>query len=87
MSYQIIGIAVIAVVFVIIKFLSATDTPKIKGIPEIPGIPILGNLLQLGTDHARVTGRWASKYGPVFQTRLGNRVRSPNVQLRPDPAS
>jgi hypothetical protein len=22
-----------------------------------------------------VAQRWASKYGPVFQTRLGNRVR------------
>jgi phenylacetate 2-hydroxylase len=76
MSYQIIAFAALAVAFVIIKILNATDVPKIKGLPEIPGVPIFGNLLQLGVDHARVTGRWASKYGPVFQTRLGNRVKA-----------
>lgn len=76
MAYQVLGIAVLAVVFVVLKALSATDTPKIKGVPEIPGVPIFGNLLQLGVDHARVARKWASKYGPVFQARLGNRVCS-----------
>lgn len=74
MAYQILGIAIIAAVFVVLKILNATDTPKVKGIPEIPGIPLFGNLLQLGVDHARVAKKWASKYGPVFQARLGNRV-------------
>ncbi|RFU81720.1 phenylacetate 2-hydroxylase [Trichoderma arundinaceum] len=73
MAYQILGIAIIATVFVVLRVLSATDTPKVKGVPEIPGIPIFGNLLQLGVDHARVARKWASKYGPVFQARLGNR--------------
>lgn len=77
MSYQIIGIAVLAVIVALIKLLSTTDVPKIKGIPEIPGVPIFGNLIQLGTDHARVTAKWAKKYGPVFQTRLGNKVWLP----------
>lgn len=76
MAYQILGIAIIAAVFVVLKILNATDTPKVKGIPEIPGIPVFGNLLQLGVDHARVAKKWASKYGPVFQARLGNRVCS-----------
>lgn len=74
MSYQLLGFAVLAAIYALIKFFNATDVPKIKGLPEIPGIPIFGNLIQLGTDHARVTARWAKKYGPVFQTRLGNRV-------------
>jgi phenylacetate 2-hydroxylase len=57
-----------------IRYLNRTDTPKIKNLPEIPGVPLFGNLLQLGQDHARVTGEWAKKHGwPVFQTRLGNR--------------
>ncbi|TFB01791.1 Phenylacetate 2-hydroxylase [Trichoderma ghanense] len=73
MAYQILGIAVIAAVFVVLKILNATDTPKVKGIPEIPGVPLFGNLLQLGADHARVAKSWAAKYGPVFQARLGNR--------------
>lgn len=75
MSYQVLGLAVVAAVYALIRFLSATDVPKIKGLPEIPGVPVFGNLLQLGIDHARVTQRWARKYGPVFQTRLGTKVR------------
>lgn len=61
------------------RYLNSTDTPKIKGLPEIPGVPLFGNLLQLGTEHARVTAEWAKKYGPVFQTRLGNRVSSRTI--------
>ncbi|KAK6076315.1 phenylacetate 2-hydroxylase [Seiridium cupressi] len=73
MSYQLLGFTVIAAIYALIRFLNATDVPKIKGLPEIPGVPVFGNLIQLGTDHARVAGKWAAKYGPVFQTRLGNR--------------
>ncbi|CAH0039858.1 unnamed protein product [Clonostachys solani] len=73
MSYQVIGIAVVAVLFLLVRLLNTTDIPKIKGLPEIPGLPILGNLWHLGTDHARVAQKWAQKYGPVFQTRLGNK--------------
>ncbi|KND91804.1 Phenylacetate 2-hydroxylase [Tolypocladium ophioglossoides CBS 100239] len=73
MSYQVLGIAIVAAFYALIRFLSATDVPKIKGLPEIPGVPIFGNLLQLGIDHARVTQKWARKYGPVFQTRLGTK--------------
>ncbi|KAH8884051.1 cytochrome P450 [Thozetella sp. PMI_491] len=73
MSYQIALAGSIVAIYLLIRFLNATDVPKIGRLPEIPGIPIFGNLIQLGTDHARVAQRWAAKYGPVFQTRLGNR--------------
>lgn len=64
----------LSVVFLLVKLANRTDQPKIKGLPEVPGVPIFGNLLQLGSDHARVTGAWAKKFNwPVFQTRLGNR--------------
>ena len=66
--------AVITIVYFIIRYLNRTDVPKIKGIPEIPGIPLFGNLLQLGDQHATVAGNWAKKYGPVFQVRMGNKV-------------
>ncbi|CEJ90633.1 Putative Cytochrome P450 phenylacetate 2-hydroxylase [[Torrubiella] hemipterigena] len=82
-SYEVLGIAALALVFVILRTLNATDVPKIKNLPEIPGIPIFGNLIQLGTDHARVARRWAAKYGPVFQTRLGNKGRLPLSVLAP----
>lgn len=60
--------------YFLVRYLNSTDQPKIKGLPEIPGVPLFGNLLQLGTDHARVAGAWARKHNwPVFQTRLGNR--------------
>lgn len=47
--------------------------PKIKGIPEIPGLPLLGSLVELGENHALVAQKWAKKYGPVFQVRMGNK--------------
>lgn len=51
-----------------------TDIPRIKGIPEIPGAPFFGNLLQLGQEHALNTLKLSKNYGPVFQARLGNKV-------------
>lgn len=75
MTYQTIGIAIAAVVFFFaVRYLNRTDTPKVKNLPEIPGVPLFGNLLQFGSNHARVAGNLAKRYGPVFQVRLGNRV-------------
>ncbi|RAL59184.1 hypothetical protein DID88_006639 [Monilinia fructigena] len=54
-------------------YLNRTDTPKIKNIPEIPGYPLFGSLLEFGVSHAKVAKRLAEKYGAVFQVRLGNR--------------
>lgn len=47
MSYQLMAAAAIAAIYLFLRFLDATDTPKIKNLPEIPGIPIFGNLIQL----------------------------------------
>ena len=74
MTHPILVAAALPVLYFLWKLLTATDVPRIKNLPEIPGVPVLGNLLQLGTEHARVAGAWARKYGPVFQARLGNRV-------------
>ena len=74
MVSPVIGAAVLAICFVLWKWANATDMPKIAGIPEIPGWPIIGSLAELGEVHARVAQRWAKKYGPVFQARLGNKV-------------
>lgn len=74
MGYQIVGLAVIAAVYILIKLLSKTDTPKIKGLPEVPGFPIFGSLLKFGSDHATAAFELSKKYGPVFQVKLGNRV-------------
>jgi phenylacetate 2-hydroxylase len=69
----VLGVAVL-VIFFAVRYLNSSDVPKIKNLPEIPGVPLFGNLLQLGTDHALVAQKWAKQYGPVFQTRLGNKV-------------
>jgi phenylacetate 2-hydroxylase len=74
MAYQVASLLLVAVIYTIIKYVNNTDTPKIKNIPEIPGVPLFGNLLQFGNSHAKVAGELAKKYGAVFQVRLGNRV-------------
>ncbi|RDL41847.1 uncharacterized protein BP5553_01826 [Venustampulla echinocandica] len=73
MSIQTTGLALIVAVYLIIRYLNRTDTCKIKNLPEVPGLPLFGNLLQFGNSHAKVAGDLAKKYGPVFQVRLGNR--------------
>jgi phenylacetate 2-hydroxylase len=72
-SPVVLGVAAL-VIFFVVRYLNSSDIPKIKNLPEIPGVPLFGNLLQLGTNHALVAQKWAKQYGSVFQTRLGNRV-------------
>ncbi|KIX94347.1 uncharacterized protein Z520_10057 [Fonsecaea multimorphosa CBS 102226] len=73
MAFQTVLLAAAVVAYLVVKYLNQTDIPKIKNLPEIPGVPLFGNLLQLGNSHARSCQKLAAKYGPVFQTRLGNR--------------
>ncbi|KAF4540578.1 Phenylacetate 2-hydroxylase protein [Lasiodiplodia theobromae] len=73
MSIQVATVAVVAAIYFLIRLLNRTDVPKIKGIPEIPGWPIFGSLIELGENHAKVAREWSKKYGPVFQVRMGNR--------------
>ncbi|KAK2760791.1 hypothetical protein FQN54_002029 [Arachnomyces sp. PD_36] len=63
----------IGVLFLAIKYFNQTDVPKIKNLPEIPGVPIFGNLIQLGEEHAKRAREWVQKYGEVFQVRMGNK--------------
>jgi hypothetical protein len=71
MSYFIVASAVLFAAFVLSQLLFKTEQARIEGIPEIPGWPIVGNLMQLGSDHAAVCMKWAEKYGPIFQVRYG----------------
>lgn len=64
---------ILSVLYVGLKLIDRTDIPKIKGLPEIPGWPIFGNLIELGDNHALAASKWAKKYGPVFQVRMGNK--------------
>jgi len=69
MSYIVAILGIFLAIFIVGQFLFKDEQRKIEGIPEIPGWPIVGNLLQLGSDHAAVCMKWANKYGPVFQVR------------------
>jgi hypothetical protein len=69
-------VLIAVVLFLLRRALYQTDTPYIKNLSQIPGWPLLGSLVQLGDTHAKTFGNWAKKYGPVFQVRLGNRVRT-----------
>lgn len=66
--------AAVSVLLVLIKLANKTDIPKIKGLSELPGVPVFGSLFLLGKHHARNCAKLAKSYGDVFQVRLGNRV-------------
>jgi phenylacetate 2-hydroxylase len=81
MTLPIIIAAALVITYLAYRVLFGTDIPKIKGIPEIPGQPLFGSLLELGNNHAKVAKGWAEKYGPVFQVRLGNKVCNKQTHL------
>ncbi|CAF0960268.1 unnamed protein product [Rotaria sordida] len=66
-------IGIIVIIWILFKILSSTDIPKINGLPEAPGWPIFGSLLQLGENHSLALSKLAKRLGPVFQIRLGNK--------------
>jgi phenylacetate 2-hydroxylase len=72
--FSLVILAVTVLFFCVISLLSRTDIPKIKGLPEIPGVPIFGNLLQFGSSHARKAYELSKSFGPVFQVRFGTKV-------------
>lgn len=79
MASHTILIALVAIGYLLLKYFNKTDVAKVKNLPEIPGVPMFGNLLQLGDSHAKRAAAWVKEYGPVFQVRLGNRVSSTSL--------
>uniref|UniRef100_A0A5B6ZUZ9 ent-kaurene monooxygenase n=1 Tax=Davidia involucrata TaxID=16924 RepID=A0A5B6ZUZ9_DAVIN len=48
---------------------SANDLPPL---PEVPGLPVIGNLLQLKEKKPHMTfTKWAETYGPIYSIRTG----------------
>lgn len=79
MTLPVIIAAALVFTYLAYRVLYSTDTPHIKGLPEISGLPLFGSLLELGDNHAKVAQGWAKKYGPVFQVRMGNRVSPASI--------
>lgn len=73
LSAQILPFVLLSLGYLFLRYANHTDVPKIKNLPEIPGVPLFGNLLQLGSHHAKKAQEWSKQYGPVFQVRMGNR--------------
>lgn len=68
-------VVICGALLVLILWLSdGTDVPFIEHLPSIPSLPIVGSLVQLGTEQPRRLAELSKKYGPVFQIRLGNKV-------------
>ncbi|KAH3684627.1 hypothetical protein WICPIJ_004383 [Wickerhamomyces pijperi] len=47
---------------------------RIKNIPSVPSLPVVGNLLDVLDNPAKQYSVWAEKYGDVFQMRMGNKI-------------
>ncbi|GAM88147.1 hypothetical protein ANO11243_061780 [Dothideomycetidae sp. 11243] len=62
-------------VLIVACFLASdkTDVPHISHLPSVPGLPLFGNLIQLGTEQPRRLQELSKTLGPVFQIRLGNK--------------
>lgn len=66
-------IGIVIIVWLLLKICNATDVPKIAGLPEVPGWPIFGSLIELGNNHSIALSKMARCLGPVFQIRMGNK--------------
>lgn len=69
--------AVIVTAIGIVAYVIGTEIYRAKvrlpNIPGPPGLPVVGNLNQLGPDPGETLHQWGKKYGGVFQISLGTR--------------
>jgi len=83
----VLGIPTVGI-YLLIRYLNSTDVPRIKGLPEVPSVPIFGNLFQLGSYHHAAAQKLAKKYGSpngqqsehhyLFPGRRNANHRTPN---------
>ena len=55
MESQTFAFLALFLAFGLFTYLNKTDDPHIKGLPEAPGVPIFGSLINMGKSHARGT--------------------------------
>lgn len=60
--------------WILLDFFGILSPRKIKGLPLVPGYPIVGNLFQVLSNPAQQYMIWAKDYGDVFQMRLGTKM-------------
>ncbi|KAK1407512.1 hypothetical protein QVD17_39128 [Tagetes erecta] len=71
----IVGTVVAIVVALSFRYLTSNRTSqpnRLPPVPAVPGVPLLGNLLQLKEKKPYMTfTRWAETYGPIYSIRTG----------------
>lgn len=72
-------VAIVCGLVILVLLFDSTDIPYIKRLPSAPGLPIVGNLIQLGSEQPRRLAELSKQYGPVYQIRLGNKVSPKNL--------
>ncbi|KAF9608824.1 hypothetical protein IFM89_011862 [Coptis chinensis] len=66
-----ITIALALLVFLLLKKLQKSS-PRNPSLPVVPGLPLIGNLLQLKDKKPHQTfTRWAEVYGPIYSIKTG----------------
>ncbi|XP_071753489.1 cytochrome P450 1A1 [Centroberyx gerrardi] len=84
-SESLVAMATVCLVYLILKFLR-TEIPE--GLRRLPGpkpLPIIGNLLEMGSKPYLSLTAMSKRYGPVFQIQIGMRpvvVLSGNDMIR-----
>ncbi|CDK26511.1 unnamed protein product [Kuraishia capsulata CBS 1993] len=72
---SIVGLLLVSLMFwIALDLLGITSPAHIKGLPLVPSYPILGSLPLVKRNSFLKYCEWASKYGEVFQMRLGTKI-------------
>lgn len=60
-------------IFLLICYLYTQEraTDKARRVPSPPGLPLIGNTLQLSSQPHRQFLKWAQQYGEIYRVRLG----------------
>ncbi|KAK6459402.1 cytochrome P450 [Scheffersomyces xylosifermentans] len=71
---MVLGLLAVISALVLLDYLGYGNLQPIKGVFQIPGYPVVGNLFQVLNNPAQVYMNWTDKYKtPVFQVRLGTK--------------
>ncbi|KAF2027348.1 putative O-methylsterigmatocystin oxidoreductase [Setomelanomma holmii] len=62
---------VFLILYLFISFLYKRNRKGLSAVPGPPGLPIIGNTLQLGRYPHRKCQEWAAEYGEVFKVQIG----------------
>ncbi|KAM0019208.1 putative ent-kaurene monooxygenase [Helianthus debilis subsp. tardiflorus] len=62
----------VAISFWFLRSYTRGESNRLPRVPEVPGLPLLGNLLQLKEKKPYMTfTRWAETYGPIYSIKTG----------------